>query len=63
VYAHAKAMGIEPKQFLNMIENRTHRQRSTSLAELTDVAVFLASDRARSLTGTVVNLAGGIVVD
>src|SRR5215470_952166 len=60
---HAKAMGIDAKQFLALVESRTHRQRSTSLAELADAAVFLASDRARALTGTVANLTGGIVVD
>jgi len=43
---HSKALGIDRKQFLAMIESRTHRRRSTSLAELADVAVFLASDRA-----------------
>jgi len=60
---HAKAIGIDRKEFLAMIESRTHRQRSTSLAELADVAVFLASDRASALTGTVLNLTGGIAVD
>ena len=60
---HAKAIGIEPKQFLAMVESRSHRQRSTTLAELADAAVFLASDRAAALTGTTVNLTGGIVVD
>jgi len=60
---HAKAIGIDRKQFLGMMEGRTHRQRSTSLAELADAAVFLASDRARALTGTVLNLTGGIAAD
>jgi len=46
---HSKALGIDRKQFLAMIESRTHRRRSTSLAELADVAVFLASDRASGL--------------
>jgi enoyl-[acyl-carrier-protein] reductase (NADH) len=45
------------------VEGRTHRQRSTSLAELANAAVFLASDRAGAMTGTVLNLTGGIVVD
>jgi len=60
---HAKAIGIERAQFLSLVESRTHRQRSTSLAELADAAVLAASDRAGALTGTVVNLTGGIVVD
>jgi NAD(P)-dependent dehydrogenase (short-subunit alcohol dehydrogenase family) len=60
---HGKALGIEQKAFLQLVESRTHRQRSTSLAELTNAAVFLASDRASAMTGTTVNLTGGIVVD
>ncbi len=60
---HAKALGIERKAFLQLVESRTHRQRSTSLAELANAAVFLASDRAGAMTGTTVNLTGGIVVD
>jgi NAD(P)-dependent dehydrogenase (short-subunit alcohol dehydrogenase family) len=60
---HAKALGIERKAFLQLVESRTHRQRSTSLAELTNAAVFLASERAGAMTGTTVNLTGGIVVD
>lgn len=60
---HAKALGIERSQFLAMVESRTHRQRSTSVAELADAAVFAASDRAAGLTGTTLNLTGGIVVD
>ncbi len=58
-----KALGIERKAFLQLVESRTHRRRSTSLAELTNAAVFLASDRASAMTGTTVNLTGGIVVD
>ncbi len=46
-----------------MVESRTHRQRSTSLAELASVAVFLASDGAGAMTGTVANLTGGVVAD
>jgi len=60
---HAKALGLDRKGFLQLVESRTHRQRSTSLAELANAAVFLASDRASAMTGTVVNLTGGIVVD
>jgi NAD(P)-dependent dehydrogenase (short-subunit alcohol dehydrogenase family) len=34
-----------------------------SSPELANAAVFLASDRASAMTGTTVNLTGGIVVD
>jgi hypothetical protein len=60
---HATAMGIQRKDFLALVESRTHRQRSTSLAELTRAAVFLASDAAGAMTGTVVNLTGGLVAE
>jgi NAD(P)-dependent dehydrogenase (short-subunit alcohol dehydrogenase family) len=60
---HAKAAGITRAQFQAMIETMTHRKRSTTLRELTDVAVFVASDRAAAMTGTVANLTGGVSVD
>ena len=36
---------------------------SMSIAAATNTAVFLASDHASAMTGTVVNLSGGAVVD
>lgn len=36
--------------------------RST-LAEVADMAAFLASDRASGMTGTIANLTGGMIVD
>jgi NAD(P)-dependent dehydrogenase (short-subunit alcohol dehydrogenase family) len=60
---HAKALGIERRQSKALVESRTHRQRSTSLAGLADAAVFVASDRGVALTGTTLNLTGGIAVD
>jgi NAD(P)-dependent dehydrogenase (short-subunit alcohol dehydrogenase family) len=60
---HAKALGITPQQFLQMIEGFTHRRRSTTLAEVAGAAVFAASDLGSGLTGTVVNLTGGLIVD
>lgn len=60
---HAKAMGIPPEQFLKFIEGMTHRKRSNTLAEVANTAVFLASDRASGMTGTVANLTGGMIVD
>jgi len=60
---HATALGIQRRDFLALVESRTHRQRSTSLAELTAAAAFLASDAAGAMTGTVVNLTGGLVAE
>jgi enoyl-[acyl-carrier-protein] reductase (NADH) len=41
----------------------THLRRLTTLAELANVAVFMASDQASAITGTVVNLSGGAIVE
>jgi NAD(P)-dependent dehydrogenase (short-subunit alcohol dehydrogenase family) len=60
---HARAIGITREQFQGMIEGMTHRRRSTTLAELGSVAAFVASDRASAMTGTVVNLTGGLIAD
>jgi NAD(P)-dependent dehydrogenase (short-subunit alcohol dehydrogenase family) len=60
---HAKAAGMTRQQFQSLIESTTHRRQSTTLAELADVAAFVASDRASAITGTVANLTGGAIVD
>jgi NAD(P)-dependent dehydrogenase (short-subunit alcohol dehydrogenase family) len=59
----AKAAGITPAEYLARIGSMTHLGRLTTLAELANVAVFMASDQASAMTGTVVNLSGGAVVD
>lgn len=46
-----------------LVGGMSHRKRPTTLAELTEAAVFLASDRASAMTGTVADLTGGIIVD
>jgi len=56
-------MGITHEQFLKFVESITHRKRSSTLAEVADTAVFLASDQASGMTGTVANLTGGMIVD
>ncbi|GAB3977011.1 SDR family oxidoreductase [Actinoallomurus acanthiterrae] len=60
---HAKAHGITQEQFTASVSGMAHRKRATTLAELADVAVFIASDQAAAMTGTVANLTGGIIVD
>jgi NAD(P)-dependent dehydrogenase (short-subunit alcohol dehydrogenase family) len=60
---YAKAAGCTPAEFQGRFESMTHLRRLTTLDELANVAVFLASDRASAMTGTVVNLSGGAVVD
>ena len=45
------------------MEGQTLRRRLPTLAEVANVAAFVASDRASAMTGTVANLSGGSVVD
>jgi NAD(P)-dependent dehydrogenase (short-subunit alcohol dehydrogenase family) len=56
---HAKAMGISREQFQSLMEGMTHTRRSTTLTELANAAVFVASDQACGMTVAVVNLTGG----
>lgn len=60
---HAKALGMTREQFQGLMENMSHTRRSTTLAELANAALFLASDLASGMTGTVANLTGGKIVD
>jgi NAD(P)-dependent dehydrogenase (short-subunit alcohol dehydrogenase family) len=52
----AKASGMTWEQFQEVGASRTHTRRLSTLAELADLAVFMASDRASGMTGTTVNL-------
>jgi enoyl-[acyl-carrier-protein] reductase (NADH) len=60
---HAKAIGITPNEFRRMVEGFSHRRRSNTVAEVANAAVFAASDLGSGLTGTVLNLTGGMIVD
>ena len=60
---HAKAYGIAAEQFQEMIALRTHARRFPSLAELANAAVFMVSDEASALTGTIGNLSLGSLDD
>jgi 3-oxoacyl-[acyl-carrier protein] reductase len=51
------------QELLKELEARTMLQRLPSLAEAGDLAAFLASDLARSITATGVNLTAGAVAD
>lgn len=58
---HAKVLGMPQEQVRAFFEGMTHRKRSTTLAELANAAVVVASDLGNGWTGTVANLTGGIV--
>ena len=59
----AKASGMTWEQFQEGGASRTHTRRLSTLAELADLAVFMASDRASGMTGTTVNLSMGSLDD
>jgi len=61
LYARASEMTWE--QFQESLAGRTHTHRLGTLAELANVAVFMASDQASGMTGTVVNLSMGSLDD
>jgi len=60
---HAETMGISREQFQGFIESLTHRKRSSTVAEVANTAAWLASEQASGITGTVVNLTGGLIAD
>jgi NAD(P)-dependent dehydrogenase (short-subunit alcohol dehydrogenase family) len=60
---YAKALGMTWEQFHELSAGRTHTRRLTTLAEMANVAVFMASDQASGMTGTVVNLSMGSLDD
>ena len=59
---HAKTQGISFEQFQSVMKGMTHTRRLTTLAELTNAAVFAASDEGSAITGTIVNLTAGVIV-
>ena len=59
----ATALGMTWEQWQALLASRTHAGRLPTLAELADVAVFMASDKASGMTGTTVNLTMGSLDD
>jgi NAD(P)-dependent dehydrogenase (short-subunit alcohol dehydrogenase family) len=62
-HMRAKSRGTTFEQFQAGMEGMTHRKRLTTLQELTNAAVFVASDEASAITGSIVNLTAGMIVD
>jgi NAD(P)-dependent dehydrogenase (short-subunit alcohol dehydrogenase family) len=60
---YAEASGTTWEQFQELLASRTHTRRLSTLAETANVAVFMASDRAGGMTGTIVNLSMGSLDD
>jgi NAD(P)-dependent dehydrogenase (short-subunit alcohol dehydrogenase family) len=58
-----KASGMTWDQYQELLASRTHTRRLMTLAEMANVAVFMASDKASGMTGTTVNLTMGSLDD
>jgi NAD(P)-dependent dehydrogenase (short-subunit alcohol dehydrogenase family) len=58
-----KTSGITYEQFQVNLAGTTHPRRVMTLAEVANVAVFMASDKASGMTGTTVNLTMGSLDD
>lgn len=59
----AQAMGITVEEWLGGAAQSTLLKRLPTLAEVADVVCFLASDRAKSMTATVVNMTAGATTE
>jgi NAD(P)-dependent dehydrogenase (short-subunit alcohol dehydrogenase family) len=59
----AGASGMTWEQFQEVLASKTHALRVMTLAEMANMAVFMASDRASGMTGTTVNLTMGNLDD
>ena len=55
----AKASGLTWEQFQDQLASTTHTRRVMVVAEVANMAVFMASDRASAMTGTTVNMTMG----
>jgi NAD(P)-dependent dehydrogenase (short-subunit alcohol dehydrogenase family) len=59
----AEATGVTWEQWQELLASKTHARRLMTLAELANLAAFMASDRASGMTGTTVNLTMGSLDD
>jgi NAD(P)-dependent dehydrogenase (short-subunit alcohol dehydrogenase family) len=60
---YAKASGMTWEQFHELGAARTHTRRLSTLDDMANMAVFMASDQASGMTGTTVNLSMGSLDD
>jgi 3-oxoacyl-[acyl-carrier protein] reductase len=55
--------GLTTEAWLSGLASTTLLGRLPTLAEVADYAAFVASDRASAMTGAIVNLTSGALVD
>jgi NAD(P)-dependent dehydrogenase (short-subunit alcohol dehydrogenase family) len=59
----ATAAGASVDEWVGELANATLLKRLPTISDVAETAAFLASDRARAMTGTVANLTSGALVD
>lgn len=59
----ARLRGVEPEQVRGEMVAKIPLGRMQSASSVADVALFLASDSARDMTGQAINVTGGMVMD
>ena len=59
----AKGTGMTWEQFQSYLAGMTHSRRVMRLEEVANMAVFMASDKASGMTGTIVNMTMGSLDD
>jgi hypothetical protein len=59
----ASGAGVSREEFQSKMEAQTLMRRLPTLAELSELAVFLASDRASGMTTSTTNLSVGAIAD
>jgi NAD(P)-dependent dehydrogenase (short-subunit alcohol dehydrogenase family) len=59
----AKLSGMNWEQYQESVASKNHARRLMTLAEMANLAVFMASDQASGMTGTTVNLTMGSLDD
>ncbi|MDB5167564.1 MAG: short-chain dehydrogenase/reductase [Candidatus Saccharibacteria bacterium] len=59
--ANASNMSIEA--FMDSMAQGTMTKHLPTLSEVAEIAAFLASDKARSMTGTIINVTAGATID
>jgi hypothetical protein len=60
---HAAAHGISRDAFSGRMADLTLRKQLPTVAEIANVAAFVASDRCSAMTGAITNLTGGLITD
>jgi NAD(P)-dependent dehydrogenase (short-subunit alcohol dehydrogenase family) len=61
--SRANASGMTWEQFQELLASKTHPRRLMTLEEMANIVVFMASDKASGMTGTIVNLTMGSLDD